>query len=454
MAEPTTGRDRLMRSVRFRITALATIAVAAVVLATAFALLAAQRRTLTGQLDEAMTAAVVDLSISLEDDTIGSGPVLAGFGDDDAVLQVVDPDGTVLASTANVDGRPPVVAGAVGQRSTIAGLLRDGATYRVLIQPIGDGSRSGRVIAAASLDDIDESVAALRTSLAVVLPIVVALLAALVWWLVGRTLRPVDGIRAEVAEISGSELHRRVPEPGTGDEIDRLAHTMNAMLGRVERASLRQAQFVADASHELRSPLTRMRSELEVDLAHPASADLAETHRSVLEETIGLQHLVDDLLLLARADAGAPLARTEVVDLDELVRAAVAGTGHEASIDTTALAPVQVQADPSQLARAIGNVVENAVRHARSTVALSLEVQGDRAVLAVDDDGPGIAPVDRERVFERFTRLDGARTGSSGGAGLGLAILREIVERHHGTVVLGESAEGGVRVVISLPCAD
>jgi signal transduction histidine kinase len=225
------------------------------------------------------------------------------------------------------------------------------------------------------------------------------------------------------------------------------------MLDRLAGSAEQQRRFVADAAHELRSPLTRVRAELEVDAAHPESADLPATHASVLRETIALQQLVDDLLLLARGDAGAlDVARAGPVDLDDVVeqQAAVRRTGNR-RIDTRGVAPVQVPGDGAQLARAVGNLLDNAVRHARGTVTVTLDGDDDSAVLTVADDGPGIPPDARDVVFARFTRLDDARSSRDGGAGLGLAIARDIAERHGGTRAFVADGTPGARFVLRLP---
>ena len=306
------------------------------------------------------------------------------------------------------------------------------------------------------IDDVEESVAALRTGLVIAIPAVAVVLGLLVWWLVGRTLRPVETIRAQVAGISGANLEQRVPVPATNDEISRLARTMNEMLDRVEDASDREQRFVGDASHELRSPLTRMRTELEVDLAHPETADLVATHRSVLEEVAALQRLVEDLLELARSDSHSTTLRNEPVDLDDLVLAEAQRLRAASSVhvDTTHVSAAQVTGDADQLARAIRNLCDNATRHAATRITLTTSEHDGHARLEVIDDGPGIPAHERARVFERFARLDQARHTTSGGTGLGLAIALDIVERHGGTITIEAPASGGTTFVVALPASD
>jgi signal transduction histidine kinase len=228
---------------------------------------------------------------------------------------------------------------------------------------------------------------------------------------------------------------------------------MNSMLDRTEDAATRQQRFVADASHELRSPLTRIRAELEVDLSAAEQADLLATHRSVLEETISLQGLVEDLLHLARSDSGSVTARRQPVDLDDIVLAHARGLWAEGrlDVDTTGVSAARVQGDPRQLHRAVGNLAENARRYAASKVTFSTVARDGVAVVTVSDDGPGIPEAARELVFDRFTRLDNARGTASGGVGLGLAITRDIVERHGGSVVVDPRHHPGTRIVLTLP---
>ncbi len=316
--------------------------------------------------------------------------------------------------------------------------------------------RGTTVLVAASLDDVADGTAALGGALVVAVPLTAAVLAGIVWWAVGRALRPVEDIRTRVDSITAANLDARVPEPDTAEEISRLSRTMNAMLGRLQDSADRQRRFVADASHELRSPLARMRTELEVDRAHPGSADLAATSRSVLDEVVSLQQLVEDLLVLARGDADAvDLHHPVPVDLDEVVgRLATRVRATGVAVDTREVRPVQVPGDPAALERAVWNLLDNAARHARCRVTLTVEESGGGMARAiVTDDGPGIAAVDRERVFERFTRLDGARSAGDGGAGLGLAIARDIARRHGGDLGLGSGGTAGACFVLTLPAA-
>jgi len=450
-ADPRSRLRRVAGSVQFRVTALAVLAVAAVLVAAGVGLVVAQGRLLTHNVEYAIRLGADDLAAR-----VTAGPVRGTLGGlEGSSAQVVTLDGEVLAASPDLSGRPPIgQPPPAGQREslrTVAGLPGEAVPFRLLSRRV-DG-RDGPVVlhVAGALDDVDESTDVLRTILTVAIPTLVAVLAALIWTLVGRTLRPVEAIRAEVAAIGGTDLHRRVPRLDGDDEIARLARTMNAMLDRVEDATGRQQRFVADASHELRSPLTRIRSELEVDLAHPDSAALAATRRSVLDETVALQRLVEDLLHLARSDAGALTTRHEPVDLDDIVLRAAARLRADGrvKVDISAVSAAQVHGDPDQLGRTVRNLTDNAARHADSTVTLTLTEQDHAAVLSVADDGPGIPADQRDRAFERFTRLDEART--SGGTGLGLAITREIILRHHGTITIDPSHHPGTRFVVRLP---
>jgi len=264
-------------------------------------------------------------------------------------------------------------------------------------------------------------------------------------------LRPVERMRVQAAAISQQNLHERVPVPSTGDVVARLATTLNETLARLELAATQQRGFVADAAHELRSPIASLRAILEVANEHPGRADWAQVSATAVEETKRLQQLADDLLLVARLDA-EPGTAHQPVDLAELVRRQLArriDEGPELTFD--APESLLVSGDAAQLDRLVRNLVDNAVRHARTTVAVGIERRDGDVVLRIDDDGTGIPEPERERVFERFTRLDEARSRDAGGAGLGLAIAREIAFRHHGTLTVAEAPSGGARFTLVVP---
>jgi signal transduction histidine kinase len=441
--------------IRVRITAVAVLVTTVVLVLTALVLLSLQRRVLTENLDETLATHNADLARRAGDGD-GDGDIenpLPPHGDDDAIAQLVSRDGHVLAATPNFVGQPALPGPPGGSTRAIRSteVLPGESPYRLLSQRAGDVV----VHTASPLDDIDESVSALRVGLLVAIPLAIAALGATTWWLVGRTLRPVEAMRKDVADITARRLDRRVPEPASGDEVARLARTMNAMLDRIESGMRRQQQFVADASHELRSPLARIRTELEADLAHPGSSDAAATARSVLEEAAHLERLVADLLVLARLDdPSTAVLRREPVDLDDIVLRETRGLASSSStVDLGGVTAAQVTGDAVELSRVVRNLVENAKRHARSRVSVSLREADGHARLVVADDGPGIAPDDRERIFERFTRVDDARAPTDGGTGLGLAIAREIVERHGGAIHVDSGDEPGARFVVELPLA-
>ncbi|MEP6560212.1 MAG: ATP-binding protein, partial [Nakamurella sp.] len=328
-------------------------------------------------------------------------------------------------------------------------------SYRLTAQGVSGSQGDFTVLVAAVQDPIDATVAKVAVLLAVGLPVIVLIVGAATYTLVGRSLRPVERIRAGVASISTSDLAERVPVPESRDEIAQLAETMNSMLTRLEAGHLAQQRFVGDASHELRSPLATLTAGLELGRTHPELLDRALISETMLPEAQRMQALVDDLLLLARVDEqGLPLRVTEV-DLDDLLEREAARVRTMEGITLRAeIHPVRVHGDAAQLARALRNLVDNAVRHARATVLIGCSILDDTAAMVViGDDGPGIADADRVRVFERFVRLDADRGRSTGGSGLGLAIVAEILAAHGGAVEIGDSPAGGAQFTVILPTA-
>jgi signal transduction histidine kinase len=369
-----------------------------------------------------------------------------------AIVQVVDAHGRAIAATDALKGRAPIGRVEDAQPLVLSAwterLTSDDESYRVVGLTEQTPSGPVRVFAAASLETVSDNMTELQIELAVGLPLVLAVVALISWQVVGRALRPVESIRAQVAEIGGSgHIDRRIPEPAGHDEVWRLARTMNEMLQRLQEAAGRQRRFVADASHELRSPLASLRTQLEVgrDYAHRDDDGIDDQ----LAEVERMERLVGDLLLLAKTDERRLVVRSRPVDLrgvvlDEAERARAQG---RVRFDTAAVTAATVNGDAEGLARVVRNLLENATRYARERVELTLAEHDGRVELSVADDGPGIPAEARERVFERFARLDEGRTRGAGGAGLGLAIVRELVQAHGGSVTVG----GGARFVVTLP---
>jgi len=300
-------------------------------------------------------------------------------------------------------------------------------------------SPTGRVtvLVGTSLESVSEATRTLREALLVGVPVLLLLLAGAIWWVVGRALRRIDAITTAVDAIGESELHRRVPTAPVTDEVGRLADTMNRMLDRLEESSLRQRAFVADASHDLQSPLAALRAQLEVAAAHPDRVDVATLVPELLANSAEMEHLVRDLLYLAVEDGEHQRQTLVLLDLDDIVleEAARVRPAAGVQVDTSEVSAAPVLGDAAELRRLLRNLLDNAVRHAATRVEVRLHCNDSGVVLEVVDDGPGVPEADRERVFDRFYRGDAARARHAG-SGLGLAIARSVAERHGGDLRL------------------
>jgi len=320
-----------------------------------------------------------------------------------------------------------------------------------------DGERSGDValIVAADTTGIDQSIDGFRTLLWIATPIVVALIALAAWFLVARSLRPVRSITEQAATINAGTLDARVPVPDTDDEISTLATTVNDMLDRIEHDDRRRRQFISDASHELRTPVAVIRNEAEIALAHPDAADTGLLANAVSAESNRLATIIDDLLAIARHDEQRSLPHADV-DLDDIVLAEAA-RARRVPVDTSSVSAGRVTGNADELTRMVGHLLDNAARHAATQVRLTVttvaagEVDMSEVVLHVDDDGAGVAEADRSRIFDRFARLDVARTRDTGGAGLGLAVVAVVVEATGGSVDVTTAPIGGARFTVRLP---
>lgn len=439
----------LRPGVRTSATLAATAAVALVLALTAVLLVALLRTTLVGQIDTALRTRADDIASLLQSGTLS--PQIPGTQDDASLVQVIDRNGTVLAASADIQGEAALAGTpAGGAPATIRSLpIGSGGPFRVLARTEGPDT----IVVARSLQPIDSAVASATLLLLETFPVVLAVVGLITWLGMGRALAPLERIRSTTAAISAATPTERVPVPRAHDEVFRLAETMNAMLTRLQEAGERQRQFVADASHELRSPLATMQAVLESALRRDDLATWRATGSDLDAMQRRLQSLVDDLLLLARLEDGAPRRREEV-DLDDLVHEAAERlrTGGGVAVAVAPLPALRVLGDRAQLTRVLRNLTDNARRHATTTVTLTLGREGEAAIVRVADDGPGVRLEDRERIFERFTRLDDARARDSGGSGLGLAISRQIANVHGGVLRMAESPAGsGATFELALP---
>ncbi|MGH3388383.1 MAG: sensor histidine kinase [Actinomadura sp.] len=365
-------------------------------------------------------------------------------------IQVVDPQGRVTKSTAVAAGLEPIStvrpSFAADPLTVTECQERDGTCVELVAIRVTNAENSPVVYAARELPWVLVS-HRIELATAGLIAALTGCAAFATWKMVGRTLGPIEAVRAQLAEISVSDLSRRVPEPYGDDEIARMAQTANETLDRLEKSVERQRQFSADAAHELRTPIAGLRVTLEDAAMHPDDTDMSATVRSALRDTGRLEAIVSDLLLLARVGTAGMMM--EPVDLAELVAAAVS-VRSEREIRTELASGVVVNAASSRLHRLLENLLDNAENYANSVIDVEVGREDGKAVLMVTDDGPGIPAADRERVFERFTRLDTARSRGAGGTGLGLAIARDIASAHGGTLRVEESSRGA-RFVLRLP---
>jgi len=432
--------ERRGASIRLRITTIASAVVAVVLVLGAVLFVLVMRAALV---DGVRTAAGNDASAIAEriHDSKDFSLTESELDAEDQLIQLVR-DGAVIAASEDVEELGPL---AVREGSATVSVPDEDRQYLVAAEESRDDVL---VVVGHDLSDVDESIAAIVPLVAVSIPVLVALLAITTWIVVGRALRPVERMRVEVDEVTANRLDHRIAGADAPDELGRLAATMNRMLDRLDDSQRTQRRFISDASHELKSPLASLRQYAEVARSYPDRMTAAELTEAIDDEGGRLERIVRGMLVLARADEGSLRKAARPVDLDDLLlqEAQRLKTSTALTVDA-AIEPARIEGDAELLAQVVRNLVDNAARHARGRVSLSLTSPG---VIMVDDDGPGIPQPDRERIFERFVRLDDARARDAGGSGLGLAIVREIVGAHGGTVVASESPLGGARFTVTL----
>jgi signal transduction histidine kinase len=447
------------QSLRARLTLIATALFSCAVITGAVLLLVLQRYALTRVLDQSAAKSARDIAKQVSDGKVPT-TVLPTSGGITAV-QVVDAHDRVLTASPGPGSDRVTSFVDPGELADIRHGARptvDGPTSNARLRVLGHRVGSRTVLVYTDVGRVDDSLRILTRAALIGGPLAVLLMATATYGVVTLSLRPVAALRHGAADITAAGLARqRLPVPGAQDEIHRLAVTLNAMLDRIDSATSRQRTFVGDAAHELRSPLASLRVQLEVAQRLGPTADWNSLIDDVLVDVERLDRLVEDLLTLARLDESASLSRREPVPLDEIVASVAAGYGHArvpVRVDTD---PVTVHGDPDALRRVAINLINNAVRYARGgvTVTVGPDQRGGRpvAVLTVVDDGPGIPEAERERVFDRFYRVQESRSRETGGTGLGLPIVRDIVRNHGGRIHLAgrEDDRPGLRAVVVLP---
>ena len=446
--------------IRVRVTAAFVLATGALLGATAFLLYAHLAGSLDRTLDQGLRARAADVAALVQqaDTGLSEARAPAAAGATATFAQVLGTDGRVVDETRGLAHKPLLTRSQLSHArlgSTIVGrATRYGTEVRLLAFPLHAQDRQLVVVVGSPLAQRDETLASLRSELVIGGPLALLAVGLIGYLVAASALRPVERMRRRAGSITEHDLSERLPVARAHDELARLGSTLNEMLARIEHGVKRERAFVADAAHELRTPLSLLRAEVELALEEPRTAtELRAALRSVGEEVDRLTQLAQDLLLLARLDEGRLSLRRESLCVRELLEGVQSRFGRRAhdakrriAVDAEA---ARVSGDRLRLEQALGNLVENALRHATGTIVLRAAASGGAVTIAVADDGPGFPPAFVPTAFDRFARADHGREGT--GAGLGLAIVKAIVEAHGGRVDAGRASSGGAEVRIELP---
>ncbi|MBT1004007.1 HAMP domain-containing histidine kinase [Paenarthrobacter sp. DKR-5] len=447
--------------IRTSSTAVAVIVVAGALAAGGLLLLLLLQNALTTATDSVLRTKAHDVAALVAGQDVNeAGQAISTGAAGTIAVQILDSGGHVVhASEPALASRPlsllrPAPGTTAAQQLANAGALGAGEDYYVVAVGVSSGSQQYVVLAAQNVQVKSDTLRTVALFLLLAAPFLLLIVGVSVWYFVGRSLRQVELIRAQVEQVSPGSLGSRVGVPPTRDELQALAVTMNAMLERIEAADVRQRQFLSHASHELRSPLTSLRTGLEVASSEGGSGQWKQLAPLLAGEARRMGDLIEDLLTLSKSDDAAfRLERTDV-DFDDVVARETARARATAppSLRIRAdLTPVRVQGDARRLAQVVRNVLDNAQRHAATLVVLTLNSEDGRARLTIDNDGPPVPDADRERIFGRFVRLDDSRSRDTGGSGLGLSIARSLTEAHGGTINAGTGPDGLCRFTIDLP---
>jgi signal transduction histidine kinase len=436
---------RSQLSIRARLTLLFVLALGLVLTLTGVALISLVHHSLVTEASKDIPGEMQDARQYFAQQMRRSTGAIVLHTDDNVVVQVTNLQGTKLWAASSVIANDPILARRSASPTTNHGLdatiIRSTKSIAPNISSVQVGTIDtkrgvGLVFGFVYDDGIAHNMRVLKASLLIAFPLLLLLSSSLIYFGMGLALAPVESIRRRVDAIAASDLTNRVPQTGGDDEIARMAKTVNAMLDRLEAASQFEQEFVSNASHELRSPLTTLLVTTERAQRDPERANWPEVGDVVMREGRRLETLIDDLSWLARHDELRADILSVDVDLDDLLfeESQRVGLLSRLAVDTTMIRPTRVKGDPAMMKRMIRNVIDNATRYASTKLRLDSHYEGDEAVVTVADDGDGLDVAQSARLFDRFVRADRARSRQSGGTGLGLAIVSEIVQRHGGSV--------------------
>lgn len=405
---------------------------------------------------------IQEVIVELEDmDVADAQEYIAATARAGQLVQLLDPAGYVVASSDPAAASTPLSAQRPGPGQTetqeVSSLPSIASNDDFFIVTTGMRGADGvyTAIVAFTTQVQADTISTVAWFMLVATPLLLGVVAVSVWLLVGRSLRQVERIREQVTRINAQCLDGRVDVPPTNDEIQALALTMNTMLDRLQTSDLAQRRFISDASHELRSPLATLQAGVEIASADPSGAIWMELQAVLAGETARLSYLVEDLLTLAKASDGGLRLEDADVDLDDVADQEVRRLRSTSTHRITAeLSPARIRGDARRLTQVLRNVLDNADKHAVSGIMISLAPTPEGAVLTVDNDGEPVPAADREKIFERFVRLDGSRSREGGGSGLGLAIAAGIMAAHHGRIRATEGPDGGCRFELVFPAPE
>ncbi|MGA7227562.1 MAG: ATP-binding protein [Acidimicrobiia bacterium] len=452
------------RGIRARTTLVATVAVGLVLAGGGVLLVIGTRSALLHAVETTVAARSQDVATQLSSGTTADPiPLVRGIS-----VQVLVDD-SVVASTVDIEGQAPIIeptrlpaTSALIQVASLDAAQNDvgeesqedpDGPFLVSVAVAEIGGVDMTVLAAGSIAGVEGTTQTMVPLLALGIPAVTALVALLVWRLTYRAFRPVEAITRQADAISYSDLHLRIPEPEADDEIRHLSVVLNRMLERVQLSAFRQQRFTSDAGHEMKSPVATLLTMAEVAEKNPEEFEVVELAADFAAQSRRLATLVEDLLLLARTDEQRLDISFERFDLAQCIRGELAGLGPvEVSIDAGHVESIWIRGDQQRIGQVVRNLLDNAIRHAHSLVRIDTRSTVREAVLCVADDGPGVPDEERERIFERFVRLDEARSRDAGGTGLGLSVVRSIVEHHGGSIAVdGDDTLGGAAFTVYLP---